>query len=298
MGLAHVTDVTSIRILDSISLPGRDDRANEDAWGANACAAFVIDGATGLGRPILDPDASDAAWLARMAAEVLTENVKPDSAVGAVVADICRRVRTVVDGLEGPDSPPDWALPVASFQLLHVDSRGTVVTHGLGDCRLLAADADGLIADISPLPLGRSREIESARIAIARAGGLGAMKHLGRDGETLAALRAGRAAYNRPGAEVWTLGAAAEAAAHVASATLPAGRTYQALLCSDGFAALCDLYRRRDALSLVRAAGADGLAALAAELRAIERDEDPEGTLFPRYKTSDDATAVLVEISA
>ena len=33
-----------------------------------------------------------------------------------------------------------------------------------------------------------------------------------------------------------------------------------------------------------------------AELRRIERAEDPDGRLYPRFKVSDDATALLFEI--
>ncbi len=39
----------------------------------------------------------------------------------------------------------------------------------------------------------------------------------------------------------------------------------------------------------------DGLAGLLQELRHIEREVDPDGTRFPRFKRSDDATALLVK---
>jgi hypothetical protein len=44
------------------------------------------------------------------------------------------------------------------------------------------------------------------------------------------------------------------------------------------------------------AAKEKGLAALGQELRAIE-DEDSGAEKFPRFKKSDDATALLLEIS-
>jgi hypothetical protein len=39
----------------------------------------------------------------------------------------------------------------------------------------------------------------------------------------------------------------------------------------------------------------DGLAALAEELRAIE-EADAQGRKFPRFKKSDDATAILLRV--
>ena len=66
------------------------------------------------------------------------------------------------------------------------------------------------------------------------------------------------------------------------------------LLTSDGFSALVDLYRRYDADALLDRAAAAGLPALVAEARRIEREEDPDGMRFPRFKPSDDATGVLL----
>jgi len=46
---------------------------------------------------------------------------------------------------------------------------------------------------------------------------------------------------------------------------------------------------------LVAAARDKGLKALAEELREIE-EGDPEGRQFPRFKKSDDATAILLKL--
>jgi hypothetical protein len=47
---------------------------------------------------------------------------------------------------------------------------------------------------------------------------------------------------------------------------------------------------------LFAAAEGRGLAALAGELRSIEA-ADPEGVRFPRFKRSDDATALLLRVA-
>jgi hypothetical protein len=67
------------------------------------------------------------------------------------------------------------------------------------------------------------------------------------------------------------------------------------LICSDGFLALASDYGRYDAKALFDAALSRGLRPLFEELRTIENG-DPEGKKYPRFKTSDDATAVIVRV--
>jgi hypothetical protein len=64
---------------------------------------------------------------------------------------------------------------------------------------------------------------------------------------------------------------------------------------TDGFSALVDRYHAYDAASLVRAAIDKGLHELGRELRAIET-ADSGGAKHPRFKDSDDATAVLMRL--
>ncbi|MCC0030081.1 MAG: hypothetical protein H6891_07430 [Brucellaceae bacterium] len=65
---------------------------------------------------------------------------------------------------------------------------------------------------------------------------------------------------------------------------------------SDGFAALWQSYGRYDAAGFVEAALARSLDALVEELRHTETVEDPDGFTHPRFKVSDDATAVLCRV--
>ncbi len=105
-----------------------------------------------------------------------------------------------------------------------------------------------------------------------------------------------RARYNRGEGGPWVFGPHAHCAGYARRgwAAAPAGTLV--LLATDGFLALGSDYLRYDAHALVAAARERGLADLLAELRAIEAD-DPDGVLYPRFKTSDDATALLVEVA-
>jgi serine/threonine protein phosphatase PrpC len=73
----------------------------------------------------------------------------------------------------------------------------------------------------------------------------------------------------------------------------PAGTVF--LLCSDGFLALASDYGAYTPQTLIDAAQNKGLKKLGEELRAIEAD-DSDGRKFPRFKTSDDATALLLRL--
>ena len=68
------------------------------------------------------------------------------------------------------------------------------------------------------------------------------------------------------------------------------------LLASDGFLALASDYGALRCRHPGRGGANQGLEALGEELRAIEAD-DPEGQKFPRFKKSDDATALLLRVT-
>lgn len=283
-----------ITVIDSLTLPGNPQRPNEDASGWTDDAAFVIDGATGLGSGILvGDDNSDAAWLAAFAALNMTGMLERGHETAEIVRAINTLVGRFVDCMAS-EPPQGWQLPVAGFQMLRLENGG-LVTSGLGDCTLFVLDAAGNALAESPQPSHHAENAIAAAM-IERAGGLSKLAVADRDAQTVDTLRASRAVFNTPGGPLWTLGAAPDAADHVVSAELAPALPATALLASDGFAALVDTYRRYDAAGLVKAARERGLEELGGELRRIEHEEDPEGRAFPRMKISDDATALLIAI--
>ncbi|MDH4988829.1 hypothetical protein QEZ47_25610 [Aminobacter anthyllidis] len=288
----------NIRIIDSITAPGSASRPNEDSAGGNATCAFVIDGATGLGgTSIVGLHGSDAAWLARFAQSTFEELVRNGRSVADVVRELNQRAANVVHEAASALPIEAWNLPIASFQMVRIEGDA-LVTHGLGDCRLFLVDADGAVIETSAIKAAYANERDGARKAIALSGGFATHQALADAPVVREELRRRRAAYNQAGGSVWTLGTEPAAADHLATEQLTATLPARGLLCSDGFAALVDQYRRYGIADLVRAASDTGLAPLLQELRHIERIEDPDGQQFPRFKISDDATAVLFEIVA
>jgi hypothetical protein len=283
-----------LEVLDSVSDPAKPGGENEDRIGRNASAAFVIDGATGLGDPVIAPPQSDAAWIAEWARARFVAELAPDRSLREVVRSLCASARERFFAAAAPGIER-YRHPGASFQSLRLTESGIEIA-GLGDCSLFLRDAAGAVTRWSGLRGGRSGEQSSARQVIARIGGLGPDGEGFRDAETLARLRASRSRHNQEGG-VWTLGIHPDAADHVRIETPKIALPATGLLCSDGFADIADNYALCSAEGLIARAETAGLAPLLAEIRRIEREVDPAGLQFPRYKRSDDASAVLVHVT-
>lgn len=285
----------TLTVLQTISLSGRENGVNEDAFGEAPGCAFVIDGATGLGDNVLSgPHGSDAAWLAQFCKQHLEDMVPHGRPIRDVIRQVNGLAGDVFAQALGGASVPAWRQPIAGFSMLRIE-EGTAWVHGLGDCALLAMNDEGTLFRHSAMPAQPETEQAFARSRIAAVGGLSKLT-LTDEPETLELLKAGRAAYNQPGGKTWTLGTNPDAGDHIASERISLELPLTALLMSDGFAALIDNYGRYDAAGLIRTALTDGLPMLAEELRRIETVDDPEGHAFPRFKVSDDATAVLCRI--
>lgn len=285
-----------LRIIDSLSLPGADDRRNEDQLGWTDDCAFVIDGATGLGPDfVVGRHDSDAAWLATFAKVHFEEMIAPGRSMVDIVRSTNALARRIVAFAANGRDVPAWNLPIAGFQMVRIEENAAV-TYGLGDCILYLRDCEGTVEAHTALPGMGAVERAAAREAIAKAGGLSKLPCLVEEPALLARERAIRGTFNSQASGIWTLGSVPEAADHLAIAPLPTGMPLIGLLCSDGFAALVDKYARYEPGELIAAAVEKGLKALAAELRDIERVVDPDGRRYPRMKPSDDATAILFEI--
>lgn len=268
-------------LLQWLSLCGDVATPNDDRAGSGTRHAWVIDGATDLSAPGLLGARGGAAWLAATA----------DAAFAGGAADdlrgTCARVFAVVAAsymAERRREPEGaWELPRASFAAVQLTDDGLEVAWA-GDCTILHF-ADGMVSWLTPAP---DRGRESAQAA-ALGPGVGATKL-----RTPAVLADRRAARARPGQRVMSIDAA-ENAAVTDEGRIVVASGDELLLLSDGMAALVDAYGVYDAEGLFAAVRERGLAALGNELRAIERD-DAACIRYPRFKASDDATALWLRI--
>lgn len=273
-----------LRVLDQINDPGKG-RDSEDRVGHRPAEdiAWIVDGATDVCATRLFPDApSDAFWFADAVHGLLS--TQPTGTPVAMVAALIDGLRRRVEARTGlpvdripPGDMPSAALTLAMFD---PDSQRLALA-GFPDCTTI----------VQP-PTGRAFVVERARPLLdeqARA------RHLIAAGADIpATLRAQRATMNRPdGYPVLSVHAEATARLDIRSADAPPGT--RVLLCTDGLFRLVDMYDLLDGGRLLRAALDDGLAALVRQLRGFEADAADDAR-FGRFKTSDDAAALLLEI--
>ncbi len=269
-------------LMQTVSLNGDLKRANDDRAGINGRRAWVIDGATDLGQPGLLGGLGGAAWIASAADAGFA------AAEAADLQEACRQMFEAVAQTfrtaQRREIAGRWELPTAAFAAVQtVDDMVEVAW--AADCAVLHRSGDGA-RWLSPTP---DRASESAAAAafgpLPDAGALS-------DQAILEDRRAHRSAAIRS-----VLSPDPEASA---IATAYARTRVQAgdmlLLLTDGFAALADAYAAYDAASLFEAVLAKGLSALGEELRAIER-ADSACTRYPRFKVSDDATALWARVA-
>lgn len=260
-------------LIQSISLAGSATTPNDDRCGATSALAWMIDGATDLGPPGLMGSQPGAAWLAETASRafaaaqhdtlpVILRHVFAQTAA----AYTAERLRTPVG---------NWELPSAAFLAIAL-TPGALHLAWLADCACVLL-RDETIMRLGPQP--NNDETERARI------------HAAGPERPLEMLRAQR---TRP--ERYILGVDPAHLAFVESASVPVTPDDEILLMTDGMAALIDDYGV-PLETFVATLRADGLPPLAARLRAIEA-EDADRTRYPRFKRSDDATALWLRIAA
>jgi Protein phosphatase 2C len=269
-------------LIQSLSLAGAADTPNDDRAGAATRHAWVIDGATDLGPPGLMGAKGGAAWLAGRADAGFM--AAADAPLAAMCGGIADALATAYEAARTRDPIGRWELPMAAFLAVRIDGS-TLECGWLGDCvGLLRGDAG--VTRIGPVP--DDRDAEAAHAAGLADHGLGAVKQAA--APILDSLRAAR---SRPDPRV--LGVEPAAMAHLQTARVACRPGDDLLLMTDGFAALIDSYAAFESVSLMAALADEGLAALAVRLRAIET-ADSACARYPRFKRSDDATALWLRI--
>jgi serine/threonine protein phosphatase PrpC len=249
----------------------------------------VFDGATVLGENLM-PGRSDAQWIAQFGARRLRAHAESNSGgsrdmLRAAAGDAEKSFNALRKRAPGET----YETPLASLMALFV--RGDMLEAlWFGDCTALIKSPDGAVSMVGETLKIRARERN--RVSnLAEPEGVAATSVREK---FLPALRASRNRVNRKGGD-WLFSPDASCADHAAEVRLAVEADSLILLASDGFFSLVSDYARYSVEELLTASQTRGLAALGKELRAIE-SADPKGLTFPRFKSSDDATAVLLSL--
>lgn len=264
---------------------------NEDVVGFTESAAWVFDGATGVGG-MLTPGPSDAAWFANRASATLarmlrdTPEIPTPDALRNTMAD-CRdafarvATRPPIDAFE---------LPSAAFAMVR-QTGATVELTTLGDCRiayrvsgrpeLFGATA---LAPLDARSISFAASLRQAKPTIDAAGFNAAM---------LPHLRQMRSRMNTPEG-YWIFGVEPAAADHVDRITIAAVTGDRFALASDGFLRLIEVFGVAEADDFL---AIDTSARFATELERLRALERAPGTLadHPRIKRHDDVAFVQCE---
>ncbi|QXI36243.1 protein phosphatase 2C domain-containing protein [Pseudomonas xantholysinigenes] len=266
-------------LIQALSLAGKHDTPNDDRIGCADSHAWVIDGATDLGEPGLLGARGGAAWLAANAQRAFA------GATG-VLRPICDSVFEEIAQAYQRDRQRDpvaiWELPRAAFAAVALEGDELVCAH-LADCVVLHRSGNA-VRFLTPEP---DREAEQAEAA---ALGPGTGAHGVRTPAVLADRRASR---ERPRAVLGVDAALSREGTLYSRVSATPGD--DVLLMSDGFAALFDTYRAYDPDTFIARLHSHGLADLAQTLRAIEQ-QDAACLDYPRFKMSDDASAIWLRI--
>jgi serine/threonine protein phosphatase PrpC len=305
----------TFKLLEQVSLSGDPAKPNEDSFAVLDHAALVLDGATPLG-PSLLPGPSDAAWIAQFGARRLAAHLKDGDTPEDALKHALQDAEKSFAGLQRAPVREKWQTPCASLMLAFcdplrpshlggatatspssADARGgggsrprSIQFFWYGDCTALI-EQDGKVEIVGEAIAKRKAEARRA-VRVAKDKNLPSALGVHR-AEIEPLLRAARNRINSDGN--WLFSPDVRAAKHAARQTVTVREGARLLLASDGFLALVSDYDAYDIAGVMEAISTKGLAALGEELRAIEKN-DATGTRFFRFKASDDATALLLQL--
>lgn len=282
-----------MRVVDFITAPGSvleggmktgggDDRY---AFDEAAGWAAVIDGATDVGPVRIYPSAeSDAARFAELFARVLVDQgPQPSETPQAYFARIAK---TLGEKAKAESRIPFKDVPLASYPTAAATwvraRNGKLEAATLGDSVAIVRTPAGAVSVLGE-PGKPAEEQGRARKVMAMT-----------PEQRLQWLRDVRAIHNKDNG-YWVFGVQPEAAAKIVHQTTDAPPGTRALVMTDGFYRLVSPYARYTDAELIAKASEQGLGALLSELRGLESNAADDAKIG-RFKTSDDATALLLEI--
>jgi serine/threonine protein phosphatase PrpC len=279
------------KVIDRISSSSPDAAINEDAVGATMSAAWAIDGATGVSdRPPLVVGTTDAAWLAgELNAALHAVFNRPDAELERALAGVEAKLRADFLAIDRAPVTPAGEQPTAALAVAALRGE-TLHLIGIGDCRIICEERTGEVGEFNPSAIGPAEALIVAerRRLLAQYPGEDPWPRL------KAFIRPLRERANQEGGysvvhptRPWSN--------RVVRETRERRKVRRLLLLSDGLYRLVDVFTAVTAAGLMQAAVAKGLSRLYAELRALE-DADRDCSKYPRVKTYDDASGILIAL--
>lgn len=280
-----------IEIVDSLTDPS--GAVNEDRLGWVPTLAWVLDGATDIVSPPLVGTTTDADWFAdRLDTALRRAAAAPPATLDTLPNLLSRELAAEFDRAKRRAPEGRHEHPSATGIVVRIDERRLDYL-AIGDCTLLH-DTRGPVERIG-IDHGAAGDQWLASVIGSIHAADAAATPASTWGKITSVIAANRARMNtEDGYGSFSITPTPPRFITVGSLTVTPGDTL--LLLSDGLMRLVDVYRRRSAAELLHRARTEGLAAILAELRAIEA-ADADCRAYPRAKARDDATGLLIRLA-
>lgn len=280
-------------ILDSITCQSPHSAHNEDIVGSTGSTAWVIDGATGVSdSPPLTPDCTDAAWLANnLSRKLELAFARPDANPISVLTEVEAAIKADFLSFENARALSAGEQPTAGLALVALVGEFLNFIC-IGDCRVLFETIDGSIAEFGQYEIGpiESRIAERRHRLIETYPGedpwsrlkpfIQSLRQHVNTHEGYSAVHPTRRWVHRLAYQIF-----------------PSSDVRHAMIVSDGLYRLVDVFGTFDVRELLKRAIYKGIPDLLKQLRNLE-GADQNCERYPRVKTSDDASGVLIRIAA
>lgn len=304
--------VIKMKIRDYVCKPGKSSGFNEDYIGfQDHCFAILMDGSTGLGKKealLQDEYHTMAQWFVNRMGELIGERIEQADDLRIMLKECVSVLRKEYESLMPNDAPLSFSErrlrePSASFALLR-ERNQKIELYLLGDISVFLKYSDGRVERLYDDSV-ESLDKEAIHTLMDVSGGShisisDAMK-TARIQNKLKENRLKKNSGEKDG--YWILGLDLEALDH--------GQLYQwdkdsteiplsIVMCSDGFAAFGDRYEfigSETEKGFYAKIEKDGLKKIYKKIRKIEK-KDKKCMKYPRFKPSDDAAALLIDLSA
>lgn len=264
---------------------------NEDAAFATRVRAFVFDGVTAISRAGLMDSESDVAWLVDHAS-TLAATFDPEMSLEATLDRLVGELADTFEALQRRPPAERFEVPTSAMMAVQIAGGGMLDCRWFGDCAGFVGQAGGE----PPTILGNAVELRIEEDRRVRAMQVGPGRKLRWTAEQLQALIASRNAVNS-GDGKWLLAPDRLCSVGARHCRIPVKEGDYILLATDGFHALTTSYALLNPSEMIEAVVCQGLDTVANLLRAYEAT-DSSIERNPRYKESDDATAVLLRVAA
>ncbi len=266
-----------------------EDRVNEDIAYAENNYGWVIDGATGLNKTNLTGSKGDVYWFVNEWNNYLKDNILDKSKdIKEIVSKGMDFIGNKFNKISSTKYPDKVDLPAASIAIIRINNN-KVEYFLLGDCTLMVEDNSGKLSIIKQTLLDKLDNIAKAEMnKLMLNEGISFIEARQRINPLLIKHRLLK---NTPEG-YWTLGFDKSAVENSLYGYLDLEECKKALLMSDGFSAIFDNYKYMEADNLISIVEKQGLHQVYKTIRLIE-NEDADVVKFPRFKKSDDSSAVI-----